>query len=232
MTFVSTGGLYRIENDLNNITDVGSNWGEYTGYGSEIIGLQFVNFSEDQIIATRMGSPYRITTDDGNTWSSRYERVLEKEYNPKHTLFTQDKIYSSHIIAFQNPVNRDIWYVSGGAGPFITTNNGKSWRFNGNGIDMTVVYDVAFSPNGDIYIPISDWGMAKTDDATLPKIKEYSRKYQLDPPPPENNGDSYMPNVCRVLVSPLNSNRISKRKSRVKHFKKMLNEWQNFIHEQ
>ena len=208
MTFVSTGRLFRIENDLNNITDIGANFGNYTGYGSEIIGLHFVNFQESTIGATRMGNSSRYTTDDGNTWRSKYEYILEKQYNPKHTLFTQDKIYSSNVIEFQNPVNQNVWYVSGGAAPFITTNGGKSWRFNGEGIDMTVAYDVSFSPTGDIYIPISDWGMGKTDDATLPRVKDYSRKYTLDPPPPEKNGDSYMPNVCRVLVSPVNPNRI------------------------
>ncbi len=208
MTFVSTGRLFRIENDLNNITDIGANFGFYSGYGSQIVGLQFVNYSEDRFYAIRMDAEAKSTSDNGETWSPRFEYILEKEFNPKHTLFTQDKIYSSNIIAFQNPVNQNVWYASGGAGPFITTNNGITWRFNGEGIDMTVVYDVEFSPTGDIYIPISDWGMGKTDDATLPKVKDYSRKYQLDPPPPENNGDSYMPNVCRVLVSPLNPNRI------------------------
>ena len=208
MTFVSTGRLFRIENDLNNITDIGANFGSYSGYGSDIVGLQFVNYTEDRFYAIRMGAEVKSTSDNGETWSPRFEYILEKEFNPKHTLFTQDKIYSSNIIAFQNPVNQNIWYASGGAGPFITTNNGVSWRFNGNGIDMTVVYDVTFSPNGDIYIPISDWGLGITDDVTMPKIKHYSRKYTLNPPPPEQNGDSYMPNVCRVLISPLNSNRI------------------------
>ncbi|MFA5011926.1 MAG: hypothetical protein WC644_08195 [Ignavibacteria bacterium] len=208
MVIVTTGKMFRIENDLNNITDIGANFGEYSGYESEFIGLNFVNFDENIIEASQMGNPSRVTTDDGNTWKLRNEYILEKDYNPKHTLSTQDKIYSSNIISFQNPVNNNVWYVSGGSGPFITTNNGRTWRFNGTGISMTVVYDVSFSPNGDIYIPISDWGMGKTSDAELPDIKDYSRKYTLSPPPPENNGDSYLPNVCRVLVSPLNSDRI------------------------
>ncbi len=208
MVIVTTGKMFRIENDLNNITDIGINFGEATGYGSEFIGLNFVNFDESTIEASQMGNSSKVTTDDGNTWKIRNEYVLEKDYNPKHTLSTEDKIYSSNIISFQNPVNNNIWYVSGGSGPFITTNNGRTWRFNGAGISMTVVYDVSFSPNGDIYIPISDWGMGKTSDAELTDIKDYSRKYTLNPPPPEKNGDSYMPNVCRVLVSPLNSDRI------------------------
>ncbi|MCU0372991.1 MAG: hypothetical protein MUE56_07080, partial [Ignavibacteria bacterium] len=205
---VSTGGLFRIENDCSSITDLTSKYGYYEGYGGDIIGMQFMNYKEDHIVVSRMGNESRFTTDNGETWTDRYEFVLEKEYNPKHTLFTQDKIYTSNIIGFQNPADLNIWYVSGGAGPFISTNNGKTWRFNGEGIDMTVVYDVTFSPTGDIYIPISDWGMAKTNDATLPKIIDYSRKHTLDPPPPENNGDSYIPNVCRALVSPTNPNRI------------------------
>ncbi|MCI0474207.1 MAG: hypothetical protein L0Y76_11550 [Ignavibacteria bacterium] len=208
MAFVTTGKLFRIENDCAVITDLSQNFGYYDGYGAELIGLQFINYSEDSFWAVRMGNSSRYTTNDGETWSERYEYVLEKEYNPKHTLFTQDKIYTSDIIGFQNPANKDIWYVSGGAGPFITTNNGKTWRFNGEGIDMTVVYDVTFSITGDIYIPISDWGMAKTNDALLPKISDFSRKYTLDPPPPENNGDSYIPNVCRVLISEINPDRI------------------------
>ncbi|MFA7359678.1 MAG: hypothetical protein WC139_01450 [Candidatus Kapaibacterium sp.] len=208
MVFVTTGKMFRIENDLNNITDIGANFGEYSGYGNEFIGLHFSGLNESEIGASIMGGITKTTTDDGNTWSGSNDYILEKEYNPKHTLFTQDKAYTSNIISFQNPANPDISYVSGGSGPFITMNNGKTWRFNGDGIDMTVVYDVTFSPNGDIYISISDWGMGKTDDATLPSVKDYSRKYTLDPPPPENNGDSYLPNVSKVLVSPLNTNRI------------------------
>ncbi len=208
MAIVTTGNLYRIENDCNSITDLTYKFGSYSGYGSEIMGLQFVDYREDRIVVSRMGNESKYSSDDGETWSARYEYILEKEYNPKHTLFTQDKIYTSNIIGFQNPKDYNTWYVSGGAGPFITTNNGKSWRYNGTGINMTVVYDVAFSSTGDIYIPISDWGMARTNDATLPKVLDYSRKYTLDPPPPENNGDSYIPNVCRVLVSPNNPNRI------------------------
>ncbi len=208
MAFVTTGKLFRIENDATVITDLSSKYGLYQGYGEELIGLQFINYKEDSFWAIRMGNASRYTTDDGETWTDRQEYILEKEYNPKHTLYTQDKIYTSNIIGFQNPADLNTWYLSGGAGPFITTNNGKSWRYNGSGIDMTVVYDVAFSSNGDIYIPISDWGMAKTNDATFPKVIDYSRKYTLDPPPPENNGDSYLPNVCRVLISQLNPDRI------------------------
>ena len=208
MAIVTTGNIYRIENDGNMITDLTYKFGSYSGYGSEIIGLQFVDYREDKIVVSRMGNETKYSNDDGETWSPRYEYILDKAYNPKHTLFTQDKIYSSNIIGFQNPKDYNTWYVSGGAGPFITTNNGVSWRYNGEGINMTVVYDVVFSPTGDIYIPISDWGMARTNDATFPKVTDYSRKYTLDPPPPENNGDSYLPNVCRVLISPNNPNRI------------------------
>jgi len=208
MAFVTTGKLFRIENDCSVITDLSQKFGYYEGYGEELIGLQFINYNEDSFWAIRMGNSARRTSDDGETWTDRYEFILEKEFNPKHTLFTQDKIYTSNIIGFQNPADMNTWYLSGGAGPFITTNNGKSWRYNGTGIDMTVVYDVTFSPTGDIYIPISDWGIAKTNDTLLPKVSDYSRKYTLDPPPPENNGDSYLPNVCRVLVSEVNPDRI------------------------
>lgn len=208
MAFVTTGNLYRIENDCNSIVDLTNSFGYYSGYGSEIIGLQFVNYDENQIVVSRMGNDSKHTSNNGETWSARYEYPLEKEHNPKHTLNTQDKIYSSNIIGFQNPKDFNVWYVSGGAGPFITTNNGRTWNFNGEGINMVVVYDVTFSPNGDIYIPISDWGMARTNDAAFPQIINYSRKYTLDPPPPEKNGDSYMPNVCRALVSDVNPNRI------------------------
>lgn len=134
----------------------------------------------------------------GITGAHNWNFCLIKSLTPSHTLESQDKIYTSNIITFQNPVQHNIIYSSGG--PFITTNRGSTWRFNGEGIDMTVVYDVEFSPGGEIYIPISDWGMAVTDDNTYPKIINYSRKYTNISPPPEN-GDSYLPNVCRTLVS-------------------------------
>ncbi len=206
--FVTTGKLYRLNNDASSITDLTGNFGYYSGYGTEIIGISFYDYDESRLYCNMMGYPAKISLNDGDSWGSQLEFILERQFNPKHTLDTQDKIYSSNIISFQNPVFRDTWYSSGGAGPFITTNRGKSWCFNGEGIDMTVVYDVAFSPTGDIYIPISDWGMARTDDNTYPKILDYSRKYTKDPPPPENNGDSYIPNVCRTLISKLNPNRI------------------------
>ena len=206
--FVTTGKLYRLNNDASSITDLTGNFGYYTGYGSEIIGISFYDYKESMLYCNMMGYPAKISLNDGDSWGTQLEFILEKQYNPKHTLETQDKIYTSNIISFQNPVFMDTWYSSGGAGPFITTNRGKTWRFNGNGIDMTVVYDVAFSPTGEIYIPISDWGMAKTDDKNYPSIINYSRKYTKNPPPPENNGDSYLPNVCRTLISKTNPNRI------------------------
>lgn len=206
--FVTTGKLYRLNNDAASITDLTGNFGYYSGYGSEIIGITFYDYDESKLFCNMMGYPAKISTNDGDSWGNQLEFLLEKQYNPKHTLDTQDKIYTSNIITFQNPADHNIIYSSGGAGPFITTNRGKTWKFNGEGIDMTVVYDVAFSPTGDIYIPISDWGMAVTDDKDYPLITHYSRKYTKDPPPPENNGDSYLPNVCRTLISKTNPNRI------------------------
>jgi hypothetical protein len=206
--FVSTGKLFRLENNGVSVSDLTRKFGDYSGYGVEIIGLNFVDFNESVLMATMMGSPCKVSKDDGETWSKEMDFSLETQYNPKHCLNTEDKIYCSNIIAFQNPVNRDTWYMSGGSGPFITTNRGKSFRYNGNGINMTVVYDVNFSPTGDIYICISDWGMVRTDNAHYPKVIDYSRKYTLDPPPPERNGDSYIPNISRVFVSKLNPNRI------------------------
>lgn len=206
--FVTTGKLYRLNNDAGSITDLTGNFGYYSGYGSEIIGITFYDYDESKLFCNMMGYPAKISTNDGDSWGNQLEFLLEKQYNPKHTLDTQDKIYTSNIITFQNPADHNIIYSSGGAGPFVTTNRGKTWKFNGEGIDMTVVYDVAFSPTGDIYIPISDWGMAVTDDKDYPQITHYSRKYTKDPPPPENNGDSYLPNVCRTLISKTNPNRI------------------------
>lgn len=206
--FVTTGKLYRLNNDAASITDLTGNFGYYSGYGSEIIGITFYDYDESKLFCNMMGYPAKISTNDGDSWGNQLEFLLEKQYNPKHTLDTQDKIYTSNIITFQNPADHNIIYSSGGAGPFITTNRGKTWKFNGEGIDMTVVYDVAFSPTGDIYIPISDWGMAVTDDKDYPQITHYSRKYTKNPPPPENNGDSYLPNVCRTLISKTNPNRI------------------------
>lgn len=206
--FVSTGKLFKITNDAASITDLTDKFGYYSGYGTEIIGLSFFDNNESKIFCTMMGYPAKLSMDDGETWGQQLDMILEKQYNPKHTLDTEDKIYTSNIITFQNPVQQNIWYSSGGSGPFITTNSGKTWRYNGEGIDMTVVYDVTFSNTGDIYIPISDWGMAKTNDAALPNIVSYSRNFTRQPPPPEKNGDSYLPNVCRVLVSHNNPNRI------------------------
>jgi len=206
--FVTTGRLYRLNNDASSITDLTGNFGYYSGYGTDIIGISFYDYDESKLFCNMMGYPAKISVNDGDSWGNQLEFILEKQFNPKHTLETQDKIYTSNIITFQNPADHNIIYSSGGAGPFLSTNKGKSWRFNGEGIDMVVVYDVAFSPTGDIYIPISDWGMARTDDNTLPKIKDYSRKFTLDPPPPERNGDSYLPNVCRTLVSKNNPNKI------------------------
>ena len=206
--FVTTGKLYRLNNDAASITELTGNFGYYSGYGTEIIGLSFYDYDESKLFANMMGYPAEISTNDGDTWSKQLEFILEKQFNPKHTLETQDKIYTSNIITFQNPADHNIIYSSGGAGPFLTTNKGKSWRFNGEGIDMTVVYDVTFSPSGDIYIPISDWGMARTDDKNLPRIINYSRNHTKDPPPPENNGDSYLPNVCRTLISKTNPDKI------------------------
>ncbi|MBN8584239.1 MAG: hypothetical protein J0M37_04025 [Ignavibacteria bacterium] len=206
--FVTTGKLFRLNNDASSITELTGNFGYYSGYGTEIIGITFYDYDESKLFCNMMGYPAKISVNDGDSWGNQLEFLLEKQYNPKHTLETQDKIYTSNIITFQNPADNNIIYSSGGAGPFITTNKGKSWRFNGEGIDMTVVYDVTFSPSGDIYIPISDWGMARTDDKNLPRIINYSRNYTKDPPPPENNGDSYLPNVCRTLVSKNNPNKI------------------------
>ena len=206
--FVSTGGLFRIDDNCTSIKDLTYGFSNYSGYGSEIIGLEWKDKDENTLLVTRMGDDAKYTNDDGETWSAKINFILEKEFNPKHTLFTQDKIYTSSIIGTHNPVNPDIMYFNGGAGPFISTNGGKSFRFNGNGIDMTVVYNVTFSNTNDIYISLSDWGMAKTNDNALPTVIDYSRKYTLDPPPPENNGDSYIPNVCRVLVSPMTPERI------------------------
>ncbi len=206
--FVTTGKLFRLNNDASSITELTGNFGYYSGYGTEIIGISFYDYDENELFCNMMGYPAKISVNDGDSWGEQLEFLLEKQYNPKHTLQTQDKIYSSNIISFQNPVNRDVWYSSGGAGPFLSTNKGKTWRFNGEGIDMTVVYDVTFSSTGDIYIPISDWGMARTNDKNYPYIIDYSRKYTKDPPPPEMNGDSYIPNVCRTLVSKNDPDRI------------------------
>jgi len=206
--FVTTGKLYRLNNDASSITDLTGNFGYYSGYGTDIIGITFYDYDESKLFCNMMGYPAKISNNDGDSWGNQFEFLLEKQYNPKHTLETQDKIYTSNIITFQNPVDHNIIYSSGGAGPFITTNRGNTWRFNGKGIDMTVVYDIAFSPTGDIYIPISDWGMAITDDKNYPLITHYSRKYTKSPPPPENNGDSYLPNVCRTLISKTNPNKI------------------------
>lgn len=206
--FVTTGKLFRLNNDASSITELTGNFGYYSGYGTEIIGITFYDYDESKLFCNMMGYPAKISVNDGDSWGNQLEFLLEKQYNPKHTLETQDKIYTSNIITFQNPADNNIIYSSGGAGPFITTNKGKSWRFNGEGIDMTVVYDVTFSPTGDIYIPISDWGMARTDDKNLPRIINYSRNYTKDPPPPENNGDSYLPNVCRTLISKTNPDKI------------------------
>lgn len=206
--FVSTGSLFRIDDNCTTFKDLSYTYGSYSGYGTEIIGLTWKDSKEIELLVTRMGNDAKYTTDDGETWTRRIDFILEKEFNPKHTLFTQDKIYSSNIIGTHDPVNPLVMYFSGGAGPFVSTNAGKTFRFNGQGIDMTVVYDVTFSSGDDIYISLSDWGMAKTNDATLPKVLDYSRKYTLDPPPPENNGDTYIPNVCKTLISKLNSDRI------------------------
>ncbi|MCX6159799.1 MAG: hypothetical protein NTV87_00480 [Ignavibacteriae bacterium] len=206
--FISTGNLYRIENNASSIRDLTQRYGKGSGYGNMIIGLVFSNYGENKLVAKEMGILAKSTTDDGETWSKPLKYNLEKEHNPKHTLATQDKIYTSNVLGSQNPVNPDIWYMSGGAGPFLSTNNGETWRFHGNGIDMVVVYDVSFSMTGDIYVPISDWGMARTNDDSFPKIINYSRQSTLSPPPPEKNGDSYMPNVCRVLISQNNPERI------------------------
>ena len=206
--FVTTGKLFRLNNDASSITDITGNFGYYSGYGTDIIGISFYDYDESKLYCNMMGYPAKISLNDGDSWGAQLEFLLEKEYNPKHTLETQDKIYTSNIITFQNPADHNIIYSSGGAGPFITTNRGSSWRFNGEGIDMTVVYDVAFSPTGEIYIPISDWGMAVTDDNSYPNIISYSRKYTRDPPPPENNGDSYLPNVCRTLISKTDPDKI------------------------
>lgn len=206
--FVTTGKLFRLNNNASDITDLSGNFGNYSGYGNEIIGLSFYDYDESKLFCNMMGYPAEISLNDGDSWGNQLEFLLEKQFNPKHTLETQDKIYTSNIITFQNPADHNIIYSSGGAGPFITTNRGNSWRFNGEGIDMTVVYDVTFSPTGEIYIPISDWGMARTDDKTFPEIINYSRKYTRDPPPPENNGDSYLPNVCRTLISKTDPDKI------------------------
>ncbi len=206
--FVTTGRLYKIGNNASSIKDLTSAFGTYYGYGTEMIGLQFMDGLESKFVCIMMGYPAKVTTNEGESWSDLVNFSLEKQYNPKHTLATEDKIYSSNVIAYQNPTNFNVWYLSGGSGPFISTNKGKSWRYNGNGIDMTVVYDVSFSSNGDIYISISDWGMAVTREELLPKIGNYSRQYTLNPPPPEKNGDSYIPNVCRTLVSKVNPNRL------------------------
>jgi hypothetical protein len=206
--FVTTGRLYKLSNDATSIKDLSPAFGNYSGFGSSFVGLQFMDGTESKFVCMLMGSHAKVTTDEGETWSERVDFTLERKYNPKFSLNTEDKIYISNVIAFQDPKNYNVWYMSGGAGPFISTNKGKSWRYNGQGIDMVVVYDVSFSPNGDDYVSISDWGMAVTNDATLPKIKNYSRQSTLDPPPPEANGDSYIPNVCRTLVSKVNPNRI------------------------
>lgn len=108
--FVTTGRLYRLNNDAASITDLTGNFGYYTGYGTEIIGLSFYDYDESKLFCNMMGYPAEISTNDGDTWSKQLEFILEKQYNPKHTLETQDKIYTSNIITFQNPADYNIIY--------------------------------------------------------------------------------------------------------------------------
>ncbi len=206
--FVSCGKLIRIDNDGKTSKDLSGLFGGNPANGNDIISLTFLDKNEDKILASRIGGPTRIGTGNGEKWKEPLDLIIEKSYNPRHSLHTEDKIYYAKVVFMQNPVYPENWYVSGGSGCFKSTNRGFTWKYNVEGINMPVVYNVNFSDNGNIYMPISDWGMAKTNDIMLPEITNYSRQSTLFPPPPEKNGDTYIPNITRVLVSKVKNSRI------------------------
>lgn len=164
--FVTTGSLFRLENDASSITDLTGNFGYFNGESSQLIGISFYDYDESKLFCATMGYPARISTDDGEKWGDQLEFKLDMKFNPKHCIDSDDKIYCSNVINFQNPANLNIMYSSGGAGPYITTDRGKTWRFNGEGIDMTVVYDVFFS-RPEIFISLLVIGVWQEQMITL-----------------------------------------------------------------
>ncbi len=206
--YVTGGGLYRIENNGETIADLTYNFGGDPSNRNDIVAVTFVNNDPGKLLVSRIGGPTRISHDGGNNWDAPMRFPLDTRYNPKFTLNTQTEIYYAKVVLFQNPSDYNTWYMSGGAGCFISNDNMRTWRFNVNGINMPVVYHINFEENNNIYFSISDWGLARTTHDKVPEIINYSRKYTLNPPPPENNSDTYFPNITRALLSPTNKNRV------------------------
>jgi len=201
--FIAGGNLFRINTTKEEISDLTKSFGGDSAKKNEIVSLLL---GEHSILASRMGKPTKYSTDAGETWSEDMLLTLQKEFNPKHSLDSEDKIYWSKLFAERNPVNKNILYITGGSGTYISENSGKTWRYNNSGLNLTVVYKTIFTHNGYIYMPLSDWGMARTRDSLKPEVLDYSRTSTLSPPPPQNDGDTYIPNITRCLVSPNNIN--------------------------
>lgn len=168
----------------------------------DVVTVKFVSGNQNTLLASRIGQPTRISWDGGITWGEPLPLTLDMQFNPKHALFTQDFIDYSRNNFMNTAFTPDIWYCSGGAGPYRSEDYTNMWRYIEEGINMPVVYNVTFSPNGsDVFIPISDWSMAVTNFSDIPEMNHYVRQRTTNNGDQCLEGDSYIPNITRALIS-------------------------------
>ena len=197
--------------DLYISTNSGTNWIDKTsGFDTSYPDKEITNICydeiEEELFVSRITYPSKMTTDNGacDSWTDEIEFNLNTTYNPLHQLSGKERIYDGKANIMLN--GPGIEFSSGGAGPYIPTTSdwiNDDWRYFVNGMSMTVVYDVSVDPyisKGDynIYIPLSDWSMARTHNSDLPDMYDYSREGTS----PGSEFDSDIPNVTRALIFP------------------------------
>ena len=204
--------------------------------------------NEDVIFAGEYEGANTIkkSTDNGNSWNEVIQlKYLEGSYNnnfiPNHSIEywnhpnpahqNDNNIYDGMSCLTMNPNYgtgfdwRYQWYMSGGAGPRMTTGSGvqnndlasANWKYTYTNQSMPVIYDVQFQDvvvNGNnkqvVLTPMSDWTMAwkytgdlsSTQNGMIPEALEYDRHVTYR----ANLEDTYISNVIRIMQKPGDNN--------------------------
>jgi hypothetical protein len=190
--------------------------------------LEFVDTTENVIIAGKLTRPFRKTTNFGATWVGEGGDTVAFVYDmsnnkPTHRFYTEDggnEIYDGISFLTRNP-NAGFsshWYMSGGAGGRMTkidlSNNefsNATWKYTVKGQSMPVVYDVVFNNNlQTVFIPMADWslawnyysGLQSSTGGLIESALDYDRIETRD----NDMKDSWISNVTRILQDPDNPN--------------------------
>ena len=199
-------GLCRINSDLNSVDNLTDDFNSGLSSSAGYFCTVRINI-DGALLASRTIRPTRISYDGGSSWQT-LDLNLDLQYNPKHALSSKSGIFDGKNNFTQHSYTY-IPFSSGGAGPYMGDGFTGTWRYMVNGINMPVIYDIAIDPfsskgNYNMYFPLSDWTMARSQNNILPQMFDYSRQGTYE----STYEDTYIPNVTRALISPAATSRV------------------------